>query len=167
MGVRFHMGQAATQLQRDATWADRRRHASATGAARNRRVEADWFVSAMPAERVRKLLLAQGPRARTPTLERIRELKTDWMVGIQFYLRRPVEITQGHVTFVDAPWALTALTQAQFWAERDFRRRLRRRRGGRLPLGRHLRLGHARDPLRQAGEALHEGRRSSARSGRR
>ncbi|HEX8206802.1 MAG TPA: FAD-dependent oxidoreductase, partial [Solirubrobacteraceae bacterium] len=37
-------------------------------------------------------------------------------------LRRKVEITRGHVTFVDAPWALTALTQGQFWAERDFPR---------------------------------------------
>ena len=35
------------------------------------------------------------------------------------------------------------------------RRRLRRRQGGGLPLGRHLRLGHAGDPLRQAREALH------------
>ena len=36
------------------------------------------------------------------------------------------------------------------------RRRLRRRQGGRLPLGRHLRLGHAGDPLRQAREAVHQ-----------
>ena len=42
------------------------------------------------------------------------------MVGIQFYLRKPIDITPGHVTFVDAPWALTSLTQAQFWTERDF-----------------------------------------------
>ena len=46
-------------------------------------------------------------------------------------------------------------------------RRLRRRQGGRLPLGRHLRLGHARHPLRQARQAVHARRRSSARSGRR
>ena len=42
------------------------------------------------------------------------------MAGIQFFLREPVDITHGHVTYVDAPWALTSLTQAQFWAERDF-----------------------------------------------
>ena len=118
MGVRFHMGQAATQLH----VSRRGRIAAATVRDRHgkrRRVEADWFVSAMPAERVRKLL-SRKVIAQDPDLGRIRELKTDWMVGRQFYLRKPVEITHGHVTFVDAPWALTALTQAQFWGERDF-----------------------------------------------
>ncbi len=50
------------------------------------------------------------------------DLFTDWMVGIQYYLRKPVEITQGHITFCDSPWALTALTQGQFWSDRDFQR---------------------------------------------
>jgi uncharacterized protein with NAD-binding domain and iron-sulfur cluster len=44
------------------------------------------------------------------------------MAGIQFYLRRKVDITHGHMTFIDAPWALTALTQGQFWGARDFAR---------------------------------------------
>jgi uncharacterized protein with NAD-binding domain and iron-sulfur cluster len=48
------------------------------------------------------------------------DLQVDWMNGIQFYLRRKVDIANGHVTFVDAPWALTALTQAQFWDQIDF-----------------------------------------------
>jgi uncharacterized protein with NAD-binding domain and iron-sulfur cluster len=33
-----------------------------------------------------------------------------------------MHIIRGHLTFVDAPWALTALTQAQFWADRRFTR---------------------------------------------
>ncbi len=96
-----------------------------------------------------------GRCASTRRSRRMDDLFTDWMAGIQFYLRRPVDITRGHITFIDAPWALTALNQAQFWADRDFAARLRRRRGGRLPLRRHLRLGRARGPLRQAGQALH------------
>ncbi|HEY3186532.1 MAG TPA: FAD-dependent oxidoreductase [Solirubrobacteraceae bacterium] len=44
------------------------------------------------------------------------------MAGIQFYLRRKVDITRGHMTFLDSPWALTALTQGQFWGRRDFAR---------------------------------------------
>ena len=88
---------------------------------RRRRIDADWFVCAMPAERIAPLLspLAAGRR---PGLEGIRELQVDWMAGIQFYLPKQIDITHGHVTFVDAPWALTSLTQAQFWAERDFPR---------------------------------------------
>ena len=89
---------------------------------RRHRVEADWFVCAMPVERARRVL---GPRACARSTRRsneIDELFVDWMDGIQFYLRRKVDITHGHLTFVDAPWALTALTQGQFWAERDFAR---------------------------------------------
>ena len=48
------------------------------------------------------------------------------------------------MTFIDAPWALTALTQGQFWEDRDFAQGLRRRHGGRLAVGRHLQLGRAR-----------------------
>ena len=48
------------------------------------------------------------------------ELFVDWMVGIQYFLRERLDITHGHITFADSPWALTGLTQAQFWSERDF-----------------------------------------------
>jgi uncharacterized protein with NAD-binding domain and iron-sulfur cluster len=44
------------------------------------------------------------------------------MNGIQYYLRKPLHIIRGHLTFIDAPWALTALTQGQFWADRRFAR---------------------------------------------
>ena len=50
------------------------------------------------------------------------ELYVDWMNGIQYYLNKPFHVIRGHLTFIDAPWALTALTQAQFWADRDFAR---------------------------------------------
>ncbi len=90
------------------------------GRGRRRRVKADWYVSAMPVERLRRHLSAGVLRA-DPALEGLRELRTDWMVGIQYYLKRPVDIVHGHITFIDSPWALTALTQAQFWEDRDFR----------------------------------------------
>ena len=107
---------------------DRRRHASATAAAGAARVEADWFVCAMPAERARTLLVAAACSALDPSLERMRRAvrRLDGRASSSTCARQ-VDITHGHVTFVDAPWALTALTQAQFWAERDFAARLRRR----------------------------------------
>jgi hypothetical protein len=40
------------------------------------------------------------------------------MVGIQYFLKEPVDIVHGHITFLDAPWSLTALTQAQYWEDR-------------------------------------------------
>ena len=88
---------------------------------KGRRIDADWFVCAMPVERARRLW-SRKVLALDPSLEAMHDLHYDWMNGIQFYLRRKVDLTHGHLTFVDAPWALTALTQGQFWAERDFGR---------------------------------------------
>jgi hypothetical protein len=44
------------------------------------------------------------------------------MVGIQYFLKEPVDIVHGHITFLDAPWSLTALTQGQFWEDRHIAR---------------------------------------------
>jgi uncharacterized protein with NAD-binding domain and iron-sulfur cluster len=44
------------------------------------------------------------------------------MSGIQFYVTRKLGLVHGHMTFVDSPWALTGLTQAQFWPRNDFAR---------------------------------------------
>ena len=118
LGVRFHMGQRVTALDPDGDGSIK--GATVRGAnGRTRRIDADWFVAAMPAERIRKLLSSKLLRA-DGGLEGIKELHTDWMAGIQFFLRKRIDITAGHVTFVDSEWALTSLTQAQFWAERDF-----------------------------------------------
>jgi uncharacterized protein with NAD-binding domain and iron-sulfur cluster len=119
-GVRFHVGQAIDALE---VHAGRIRHARARDARTGRRrwIEADWFVCAMPAERARRLWSNQV-LALDPHLKLMDDLFVDWMNGIQFYLRKPLAIVRGHMTFIDAPWALTALTQAQFWPSRKFTR---------------------------------------------
>jgi uncharacterized protein with NAD-binding domain and iron-sulfur cluster len=73
----------------------------------------------MPAERARRLW-SRAVLARDPKLAEMRDLHVDWMNGIQYYLRRRVPVTKGHVAYMDAQWALTSISQAQFWAERDF-----------------------------------------------
>ena len=81
-------------------------------------VNADWFISAMPVERARQLWSPQVLAA-DPKLAGLDDLLTEWMNGIQFYLREPVPILRGHLSYVDSPWALTSISQAQFWRERD------------------------------------------------
>ena len=81
------------------------------GAGRRTRVEADWFVSAMPVERARRTLSRDVYRL-DPSLRRLDDLFTDWMVGIQYFLKEPVDIVHGHITFLDAPWALTRLNRS-------------------------------------------------------
>jgi uncharacterized protein with NAD-binding domain and iron-sulfur cluster len=118
-GVRFHVGHAIEALD-----VERGRIASARARdrhGRRRTIEADWFVSAMPAERARRLW-SPDVLALDPALELMDELYVDWMNGIQYYLVKPLDIIRGHMTFIDAPWALTALCQGQFWADRKYTR---------------------------------------------
>jgi uncharacterized protein with NAD-binding domain and iron-sulfur cluster len=118
-GVRFVRGQRAVRYDVGRDRVDAVVLEDAAG--RRTRVEADWFVSAMPAERARRLWSRDVLRL-DDSLEQMDDLFTDWMVGIQLYLRQPADIARGHLTFVDSPWSLTALTQAQFWEDRDFAR---------------------------------------------
>jgi uncharacterized protein with NAD-binding domain and iron-sulfur cluster len=119
-GVAFRVGQQVTGLDMkggrvtSVTLRDARGRSHVTD-------DFDWFISAMPVERARALW-SRKVLAADPSLERLDELVTDWMVGVQFYLREPVDIVKGHIDFIDAPWALTALTQAQFWTDRVFDR---------------------------------------------
>jgi len=119
LGVRFEVGEKVEKLKvRDGRIAAARVR---DRKGRRRRIEADWFVCAMPVERARRLWSADVLDL-DPGLEAMDRLSVDWMTGIQFYLRREVDIIRGHIQFVDSQWALTGLTQAQFWEHRDFRR---------------------------------------------
>jgi uncharacterized protein with NAD-binding domain and iron-sulfur cluster len=118
-GVRFHVGHAIEALEMHRGRVESARARDRNG--RRRTIEADWFVAAMPAERARKLWSPQVLR-KDPSLKLMDELFVDWMNGIQYYLKKPFHVVRGHMTFIDAPWALTALTQGQFWPDRDFKR---------------------------------------------
>jgi uncharacterized protein with NAD-binding domain and iron-sulfur cluster len=118
-GVRFHVGQAVEAIEMRRGRVESARVRDRNG--RRRTVEADWFVSAMPAERARKLWSPAILR-HDPSLELMDDLFVDWMNGIQYYMKKPFHVVRGHMTFIDAPWALTALTQAQFWTHSDFKR---------------------------------------------
>ena len=118
-GVRFHVGQKVAALRMRGGEVESARTVDRHG--RRHTIEADWFVSAMPAERARRLWSPAVLR-KDESLELMDELYVDWMNGIQYYLNKPFHVVRGHLTFIDAPWAVTALTQAQFWADRDFSR---------------------------------------------
>lgn len=78
---------------------------------------ADWVVAALPVEAFAPLV-NDAMRAIDPSLGRLQTpspLKTRWMNGVMFYLRRPVPVTHGHVIYIDSPWSLTSISQGQFW----------------------------------------------------
>jgi uncharacterized protein with NAD-binding domain and iron-sulfur cluster len=79
-------------------------------------IEADYYLAAMPVERLQNLL-TNDIRAADPQLAHIDCLTTRWMNGVMFYLDVTANLPHGHAIFIDAPWALTALAQQQFWSE--------------------------------------------------
>ncbi|KJK56333.1 FAD-dependent oxidoreductase [Saccharothrix sp. ST-888] len=119
LGVRFELGCEVQELTYSDGLVSGVRLAD-LDSGRIRTVTADHYLSAMPVEHAR---LTWGPalRAADPGLARCDRLQTDWMVGVQFYLRTRTPIVHGHVDYVDTPWALTSISQAQFWPGRDFR----------------------------------------------
>ena len=75
---------------------------------------ADHYVAALPVE-VMRLLAGPELTAAEPRLARLHRLRTRWMNGVLFYLDRDVPLVHGHTIYIDTPWALTSISQAQFW----------------------------------------------------
>jgi uncharacterized protein with NAD-binding domain and iron-sulfur cluster len=118
LGVRFRLRRRVTALEvRDRRIVGARLH----GPGGPEVASADSYVCALPVERARRLWSRQVLCA-DPALGRMRALVTDWMAGIQFYLKRQVPLVHGHVSYVDSPWALTSISQQQFWDGHDLRR---------------------------------------------
>jgi uncharacterized protein with NAD-binding domain and iron-sulfur cluster len=84
-------------------------------------VTADHYIAALPVEVMRQLA---GPplRALDPAFARLDRLVTRWMNGVLFYLDRDVPLVHGHAIYVDSEWALTSISQAQFWKDIDLSR---------------------------------------------
>lgn len=83
--------------------------------------EADFFISALPVE-VMAGLLNQDMLNIDPTLENVKLLSDNvlWMNGLQLYLTEDVKINHGHTIYVDSPWAITSISQTQFWGDFDW-----------------------------------------------
>jgi len=79
-------------------------------------VQGDYYVAALPIERIAPLLNGRLIAA-DPALAKLQALapNVDWMNGVQFYLRRDVPTAHGHVIHIDTEWALTSISQLQFW----------------------------------------------------
>ncbi|WP_030169820.1 hydroxysqualene dehydroxylase [Spirillospora albida] len=115
LGVGFNVGYSVNALQ---VSGGRVTGATATTASGTASIAADWFVVAMPCERTADLL-SPAVLAADPSLATIRRLRTDWMTGLMFFLKKKLPLTPGHVNYGDSAWAVTSISQEQFW-KRDF-----------------------------------------------
>ncbi|WP_049919961.1 hydroxysqualene dehydroxylase [Halobiforma nitratireducens] len=82
-------------------------------------VVADEFVLAVPVEVAPQFVTPELARV-APELGRIERLDTAWMNGVQFYLSEDVTLTRGHQVYADSPWALTSISQRQFWRDHEY-----------------------------------------------
>ena len=81
-------------------------------------IKGDYYVAALPIEQFVTLITPALTMA-DPALENLPALANDveWMTGIQFYLKRRVPLVDGHVNYIDSPWALTSVSHTQFWPD--------------------------------------------------
>jgi uncharacterized protein with NAD-binding domain and iron-sulfur cluster len=84
-------------------------------------IRGDYYICALPVEIMAGFLTDDLKRA-APSIANLGLLKTAWMNGIQFYLGKDVPIVHGHTLYVDSPWALTSVSQKQFWSGFDLSR---------------------------------------------
>jgi 15-cis-phytoene desaturase len=120
-GVTLHAGQRATGIELEGDQIGAVRLASGVA------VSGDFYVLSVPLE-VANRLITPELAALDPQLQTLRALDpealVDWMSGIQYYLYEDVPLVRGHLFFPDAPWALTAISQPQFWRDLGIFRRV-------------------------------------------
>jgi len=115
LGVRFHRGAGVAAIHNTGpriTGATIETNGSSSA------IEADYYIAALPIEVITPLLTADLKNA-APSLAGLDHLNTRWMNGIQFYLAKDEPIVHGHVIYLDSPWALTSVSQKQFWPNVD------------------------------------------------
>lgn len=134
-GVRYHLDSLVTAVQ---CTGDLITSVSVTHNGQIEKISADYYLMAVPVERFAPLINEDMLKA-DPCLCNIQELGRDpdlfplnnvsssesriyvgWMNGAQFFLYEDISLVHGHVIYVDAPWALTSISQKQFWPTVDF-----------------------------------------------
>lgn len=81
--------------------------------------DADYYLVAVPLEVMKERLLRNSPdMAADPNLEplaRTSKKMVGDMVGAQFVLKEDQPMVEGHVFYPRSPWALSSVSQGQFW----------------------------------------------------
>jgi 15-cis-phytoene desaturase len=133
LGVRYHLG---AELKAIHCALGSIAYVSVAQSGVEQKITADYFVMALPVERFAPLITDELANL-DPTLENVKRLGRNadlqggsaggtqdieylgWMNGAQFYLYEDVPLIHGHVIYVDSPWALTSISQKQFWRTVD------------------------------------------------
>ncbi|MGH9665003.1 MAG: hydroxysqualene dehydroxylase, partial [Bryobacteraceae bacterium] len=118
LGVEFHTGSKAVSIE---CAGSRVTGVTVESGGAASAVTADAYIAALPVEKMTALLTDSLKRA-APSLANLEKLHTRWMNGIQFYLAKDEPLAHGHAIYLDSPWALTSISQRQFWTNVDLSR---------------------------------------------
>lgn len=127
-GVKYHLGHAVTSLQmagsNPGATLDCATIMPVADPENCFEVFADYFVLATPVEVTAKLINQDMINA-DPALRSIIKLapNVEWMNGIQFYLTESFPMHHGHTIYANTNWALTSISQMQFWPDYDLSKR--------------------------------------------
>jgi len=118
-GVKFFQGVETTEISYDSST---KKIAAITCKDKDKEwtVSGDYFVLAVPVERAAELINEKIINADN-SLVSIKEMASSvaWMNGIQFFLKQDVPVNKGHVICSDSEWAITCISQNQFWENID------------------------------------------------
>lgn len=83
-------------------------------------VTGDYYILATPVEVAAQLINPDMLKA-DAALQNIIDLapNTAWMNGAQFYLNKEFDMHKGHTIYSGSNWALTSISQIQFWGDYD------------------------------------------------
>lgn len=112
-GVRFHLGQSLTGVTLSGGRVVGATVQDTGGTART--VDADWYVAAVPVDKLRPMLTTPEVLAHDPSLELMNDLHVDWMNGMQIYLKKPAKSSASLVGIFDHQWTISAVLQEQLW----------------------------------------------------
>ncbi len=115
LGVAFHRDCRVVAIESDAV---RVTGAAIESGGQHSVITADYYIAALPVE-VMTTLLTEDLKRAAPSLANLDKLRTRWMNGIQFFLAKDEPLAHGHVIYLNSPWALTSISQRQFWTNID------------------------------------------------
>jgi 15-cis-phytoene desaturase len=120
LGVQLHNGKQVASLEMAGNKISGVKFADGSTAT------ADYYVLAVPLDGVTNMITPQMAAA-DPVLDNLKNANLDqlvsWMVGIQYFLYEDVPLVRGHTFYPDSPWALTTISQPQFWRDLGLFRR--------------------------------------------
>lgn len=117
--VRYHFNATVTDVVMDG---DNIKHVVVLQGSEKKTIAGDHFIFAVPVERMAPLINDDMLKA-DATLTYVKELSpsVSWMNGLQVYLNTDVKIARGHIICSDSQWAITLISQPQFWPGVDLK----------------------------------------------